>query len=272
MSESLKGRPAWNKGIPRTDDVKRKISESHKGKIPWNKGIPRTDKAKKNISKSLKGSIPWNVGIAHSVETKRKISDARLKNPCPESYRHVCSQDARDKISKANSGHVCSEKTKQKISDALKGGKQPPRTEEYCRKQSEAQKGKVLSEQTRKKLSVAGKNRKWSDKTRGKLTGENSPHWKGGISFEPYCHKFNNKFRELIRDKFNRECFLCGKTEICNGKRLCVHHVNYDKNCLCNEIKCEFVPLCMNCHSKTNNNREYYETLITEQLIKYNDL
>lgn len=106
--------------------------------------------------------------------------------------------------------------------------------------------------------------------------GKNNPMWKGGISYDPYCIKFNERFKESIRDKFDRKCFLCNKTEqeqMNDQKlrnkiqcRLSVHHVNYDKNCLCNDVVCEFVPLCLKCHSKTNTDRSYWENLILIKL------
>ena len=106
--------------------------------------------------------------------------------------------------------------------------------------------------------------------------GENNHMWRGGSSFEPYCHKFNETFKEKIRDKFNRTCFLCPTTEqeqmdamSSQGKRafkLSVHHVSYDKDCLCDDSECEFVPLCDVCHGKTNHNREYWENMILDKL------
>ena len=93
--------------------------------------------------------------------------------------------------------------------------------------------------------------------------GENSVHWKGGSSFEPYCQKFNNEFREYIRDKFGRICFLCSKTEEENGQRLSIHHVNGNKNCGCDEdATCQFVPLCLCCHSKIRSKKVDWEAKI----------
>ena len=101
---------------------------------------------------------------------------------------------------------------------------------------------------------------KWYTKYR---RGENHPNWQGGISFEPYCVKFNNEFKEYIRTKFGRICFLCGKTEEENGRKLSVHHVNYNKNCGCDgDETCQFVPLCVGCNSKVNKNREMWEAKI----------
>lgn len=94
-----------------------------------------------------------------------------------------------------------------------------------------------------------------------KQKGERSPLWKGGLSLGKYCYKFNARFKEQIRDLFGRRCFLCGVTEEEIGRRLDVHHVNYDKDCICNS-SCEFVPLCRSCHVKTNSRRQYWEDLI----------
>ena len=91
--------------------------------------------------------------------------------------------------------------------------------------------------------------------------GSNNPNWRGGITDTKYCSLFNEKFKELIRDRFHRICYLCFKTEFNNNQKLSVHHVNYNKNCLCGS-NCEFVPLCKNCHSKTGGNRQTWEDLI----------
>lgn len=95
---------------------------------------------------------------------------------------------------------------------------------------------------------------------------DNNASWKGGISFEPYCPKFNKPFKESVREKFGRVCFLCPTTEEENGEKLSVHHVNYNKDCLCDDSVCEFVPLCNKCHSKTNHNRDYWENMIMQKL------
>ncbi len=115
---------------------------------------------------------------------------------------------------------------------------------------------------------------------RPSMRGENHTNWKGGVSFKPYCEKFNYEFKESIRIKFRWSCFLCGKTESeqkieqkKSGKkqtRLSIHHVNLDKNCLCDDIECEFVPLCANCHSEIHHDygEQDWEKTFTEMLIK----
>jgi hypothetical protein len=86
--------------------------------------------------------------------------------------------------------------------------------------------------------------------------------WKGGKSFESYCFKFNERFKEYIREKFNRKCFICGKTEEENKRRLCVHHVDYNKNSICNGKEWAFVSLCTYHHNKTNFDRWYWFNLL----------
>jgi len=99
----------------------------------------------------------------------------------------------------------------------------------------------------------------YKDRT-NRFSGENCPAWRGGISFEPYCPKFNNEFRERVRTYYDYKCILCGKTQEHNGRKLSVHHVNYKKEACCDEdIPRYFVTLCVSCHAKTNNNREKYQ-------------
>lgn len=91
---------------------------------------------------------------------------------------------------------------------------------------------------------------------------ENNSNWKGGLTKQRYCNLWTDEFREKIRKRFHKKCYLCGKTKENNSNRkLSVHHVNYDKNCLCNG-RCEFIPLCGSCHVKTNFNRQIWEDLI----------
>lgn len=105
---------------------------------------------------------------------------------------------------------------------------------------------------------------KWYSKH---FSGKNSPLWKNGASFEPYCEKFNEAFKEYIRDKFGRICFLCSKTEEENGQRLSVHHCNGDKNCGCDgDETCQFVPLCVSCHSKVHSKKVDWEKKIKDKM------
>lgn len=94
------------------------------------------------------------------------------------------------------------------------------------------------------------------------LSGESHPNWMGGITFEPYCEKFNDIFREAVRERDNYICQLCGFEQ--NGRALDIHHIHYDKeNCYP-----DVVALCRSCHSKVNGNRDYWEQYFEEQLLE----
>lgn len=59
-----KGCIPWNKGIPRTEEVKRKISVARKGKTYSNQ------------LKNLEKGRGWNKGIKHTKETIEKMSQS----------------------------------------------------------------------------------------------------------------------------------------------------------------------------------------------------
>jgi transposase len=99
------------------------------------------------------------------------------------------------------------------------------------------------------------------------LTGEKCAQWKGGISFDPYCPKFNGEFRKRVRDFWGNKCVLCGKTKDDNGRALSVHHVNYSKEACCDDSPRLFVALCSSCHGKTGHNREYWKEYFTNLIM-----
>lgn len=97
------------------------------------------------------------------------------------------------------------------------------------------------------------------------MWGENAPNWKGGLSFEPYGPEFNNGLKEEIRERDNHLCQLCGKTQEENGRRLDVHHIDYDKkNCDLSNL----ISLCWGCNTKTNFNREFWKVILKGMVKK----
>lgn len=90
--------------------------------------------------------------------------------------------------------------------------------------------------------------------------------WEGGISYGEYCHKFNADLKNRVREFFENRCLLCGKPQKDNGRRLHVHHVNYNKNMGCDTSKVMLVPLCNECHGKTNGDRVYWENYFEDVL------
>ncbi len=150
----------------------------------------------------------------------------------------------------------CYEETKKKISNTLIGN-------------IPWNKGKIgcVSERGKENIRKANRNRSPPNKgVFGVKVGELASNWQGGISFEPYCKRFNKKLKEKIRERDNEICQNCGKTKIENKWKLSVHHIHYDKeNCYPNLIS-----LCISCNSKVNFNRNYWEEHFMEKLKKRN--
>lgn len=96
--------------------------------------------------------------------------------------------------------------------------------------------------------------------------GENNTAWKGGVSFEPYCEKFNEDLKERVREFWGRKCAICGKLEKDNtkGYKLSVHHVESNKNTCCDDSAWLFAPLCMSCHGKMQFYEEEWMEYLTD--------
>jgi hypothetical protein len=189
-----------------------------------------------------------------SEATRKKMSEMRCDGKSPRLGKHH-TEDARRKLSEANCG--------ERNPNYGRCGEKHPMfgkhlSEETRRKIREGNQGKTLSELSRKKLSIA---------RLGRFCGKNSPGWLGGVSFAPYCEKFNNEFKERVRAFFDYQCVECGTPQ--NGKRLHVHHVNFNKMSCCDGTPPLFVPLCHPCHPKTNHNRDYWEQHFTEIINNY---
>ncbi len=69
ISKSQKDKNNSMFGKHHTEESNKKNSELHKGKIPWNKGIPASEELKRKNSESHKG-------IPCSEEVKRKLSES----------------------------------------------------------------------------------------------------------------------------------------------------------------------------------------------------
>ena len=192
-------------------------------------------------------------GYKHSEETKRKIGKGNKGKKC--------TLEQRKRMSEATKGQICSKETRKKLSLANKGQK---RSDEFKRNLSKAMMGKNKGERS------AWFGKKHSKETLVKMSkangGKNNGSWKGGYSLEPYCQKFTYKLKEKIREKYSRRCFLCGKTEKENHRKLDVHHIDYNKNQGCNEHEWKLVPVCISCHGITGGDRKHWETLILDVL------
>ena len=218
------------KGKHLSEDHLRKLSDSKSDEKHYLFGKHLSEETKQKIGEQLGGINNPMYGKHHSKETKQKLSDKLTGENHPFYGKH----HSEETLSKIRENHP-----------DFSGDKNP----NY---------GKVCSEKTKVKISE-------SLKMFG-MSGEKNPNWKGGISFFPYCTKFNNALKEEIRDKFGRKCFLCPKTEEDEGRKLSVHHVDYNKEQGCNGVRWLLVPLCMSCNGRANFNREYWQDFITEKL------
>lgn len=92
--------------------------------------------------------------------------------------------------------------------------------------------------------------------------GERNGNWRGGISFEPYCPKFNNDLKQRVRAFFEYRCVTCGKSEKELGYKLGTHHVEYDKAACCHGQPVTFAASCRRCHGRTNADRPRWEAML----------
>ena len=209
------------------------------------------------------------------------------RKPLPASIIHLTKKGLIDRRYGA-----LSEIHKHKLSLAKIGKKF---SKEHRRKIGEGNKGKIMSSESREKIRIGLMNnknslgRKWSPEERKKhkpnsgqfkkgqpsvfkgkkrpnMSGENHPRWNGGSSFVPYPLGWNKTHKEQIRYRDNYKCQICGMPEIEQGKKLDVHHIDYDK---ANIEPNNLISLCHRCHTKTNVNREYWKNLFINRYLQH---
>lgn len=233
---------------------------SRAAKRRWEDLEYRENQAKIRSSPEFKEKLPrgekhGNFGSHPSEETKQKLSVAG------KNRKHT--EESKRKMSESKRGHITTEETKRKIREscALKRN-------EINAKIKQA----LNTPTTREKLSAIAA-RRWKDPVYRKNmaashTGENSAQWRGGISFEPYCAKFNEDLRRRIRAFFDNRCVACGKSNEENisqtGRvyKLHCHHIEYRKTACCDDIPVQFAALCISCHMKTNHDRGKWQTML----------
>lgn len=156
-----------------------------------------------------KGHIPWNKGKTgvYSAETREKMGrDKRGKE---------ISAETRLKISLANTGS----------GHGMYGRQHSPETKEKLRSIGllTSRQGEKLSAEHKQRISQAHIGKKLSDEHKAKISGENSPHWKGGIT--PQTIKDRNYFTKaispLVLARDNYTCQVC----YAFGGRLHVDHI-----------------------------------------------
>lgn len=182
----------------------------------------------------------------HTLEERQHLSSV-LRG-------HTVSPETRNKISTTLQGHTFSDDTKRRISKTVRLKIPELRVKlKAAWKDPERRKRRLEtmnSESYRRKIGDGTRERWANPEFKASLSGANSSNWNGGSSFEPYCPKFNNEFKERVRAFFGYKCIECG--ELQGSVKLGIHHVNYNKNSCCDSTKPMFVPLCRKCHAKTS--------------------
>ena len=250
------------KGVKLSDIIREKMSDVQKKRYKEN---PISDGTREKISETL---IKYYEENPVSDTICEKLSETLIKyyedNPV--------SDITREKISEAGIKRFKDPLEHEKLSEArIKQWENPLTREKLSEAQKKRWKENPVSDVTREKLSEV-QIKRWSGTEQRilmscRLLGIPREEWDGFGS--KYCELWCEELREYIRDKYNRVCFICGKTEEENGRKHDVHHTDYNKDCGCDETECILVPLCRNCHSYTTfGDREYYENLIIEKLDK----
>jgi hypothetical protein len=135
-------------------------------------------------------------------------------------------------------GHTFSIEIRQKMTESQTGKKRPPFSEEWKNNMSKSAKTRPPRTYEHRRNHSAS------------VQGVPVEEWEGFASHIEYCEKFDETIKEYIRDKYNRECFMCGKSEEKNTQKLSVHHVDTNKQQGCDGHEWKLVPLCRRCHGK----------------------
>lgn len=170
ISEKLKGRVPWNKGMPRNDETKRKISKTKKGHkmalstksalAKANIGRKMSEKHRNIMIERMKGQSNPMYGQTHNEETRRKMSESHMgKKLSPESVAKSVSARI-GKYSGSNNywyGKKHTEETRKKMRETAKNKPRRIRllSQETKRRMSESRKGRIITEETKIKIRLA---------------------------------------------------------------------------------------------------------------------
>lgn len=127
--------------------------------------------------------------------------------------------------------------------------------------------GNKWTDEKRNEMSIKKKGHRKGVKRENhslRMTGNGNPNWQGGISFEEYCPVWKDKeYKKSILERDENKCLnpLCYKT----SKKLCIHHINYDKkNCSPNNL----ITTCFSCNARANFNRDFWQEHYNEIMIQ----
>jgi len=210
-----------NYGRRYSEEERIRISER---KLQW---------VKENPDKVLRGNDHGMYGRQQTVETREKMRGPRPHTCGPNNpgYGIPCTDEHKEMMSRRFSGE----------NNPFFGGHHTEETRKKMRGPRPHTMGRTYTHTEEAKEKMKG--------PRPHMRGVNNPAWKNGASFEPYCPKFSHRLKEEIRNQYGRTCANCGKSEIENGERLSVHHVDGNKMQGCDGHDWFLVPLCRSCHN-----------------------
>lgn len=156
---------------------------------------------------------------------------------------HLCARtdERARKISEAKRGVPQTAAHRKKIGDAHRGKRRTPFTDDTRAKMSDSHIGIFPTDEHRQHISATHQGIPYED-------------WTGFVANGAYCEKFDDACRDRIRAKYDYKCYICNLSQTDNitktgkHKKLCVHHVDKNKDQGCNDVQWKLVPLCMRCH------------------------
>ena len=177
-------RVPWNKGIPHTPEVCRKMSEAKKGQP----GHPHTDEFKARMSKRTGSNNPFH-GRKHSEASKKKMSLKRKDRKLSQVHCKA--------ISNGLKGHDTPDWVRERISEGVR---------KYYRRNG---------------LGIV----------------------------RTYPEEFNAILKRKIMCRDGFQCRNPGCKSTDKGRRLGLHHINYDKQDCRDE---NLITLCRSCNTRAN--------------------
>lgn len=205
-------------------------------------GLPiKQHKSKKTCSvtcqKEWQRATPWEdrVGIEFAEEFRQKMSKLSTENN-PSTFPGVAA-----KISNSMKAYLKNNPSvRLGENNPFYGKNHTPETIEHLKTSKVGKQSYNEEQQLTQKQNTPKK--------------ENHPNWRGGISNGEYGLEFNNELKTYIKSFYNSTCRLCSATDT----PLDVHHIDYNKK---NNLFENLVPLCKQCHGKTNYDRDNWITL-----------
>jgi len=209
-------KPTVNGGYSHTKSSRAKISAANKGKIPWNKGKPRSEEVKSRIAAGVRAK--------NRERFLKKVEDMGLTEEEYEAQkrekRRIKEADRRARRT-SNGGYRPTEETKRKISKILKEkhakGEVKPRSQIDP---SKVRKGFTHSEETRKKISESLRKR-WRNDEEFRTSMK-----KSYVSRQDVRERISSSLKKKWQDPEFRSGMMKKMSERKSGKDA----MNYDKN------------------------------------------